>query len=371
MNGIRGKAAVGMRYSGQAREGRDEMPESLSSSRKNSRFIAAVLILALTVSFCFDPETSLGGVVSDVFGLDGLTGKVADDVFDGGCKLVGGTTYNLGKNIYDTLTGAINLLAGDQTVAGKVAGWTEVALNAASAGIIIYTLATGTATIPVIATITITVTLAKAAVESLKNIDKIFSWLKKYLGDAARGLLDVYKPNIYIYCEQDLEVRLQLEPYSYITASIPEYDPAAGWKAAVRGGSLNGKNDYLFYEARVPGEGFQREKGLKINGRSLGQDLCRLMALYGFNDKETADFVEYWGQKLFPGDNYVFYPQGTEIIENIMPLTVTPEPLSVYRLWFLIEKDRGQPCETEFPIERVIRSRFAVVEWGGVIGEAE
>ncbi|MCR4442446.1 MAG: hypothetical protein QHH10_09405 [Peptococcaceae bacterium] len=347
------------------------MPESLSRPRKSSRVIGAVLILALTAVFCFGPETSLGGVVSDVFGLDGLTGKVADDVFDGGCKLVGGTTYNLGKNIYDTLTGAINLLAGDHTTAGKVAGWTEVALNAASAGVIIYTLATGTATIPVIATITITVTLAKAAVESLKNIDKIFSWLKKYLGDAARGLLDVYKPNIYIYCEQDLEVRLQLEPYSYITASIPEYEPEAGWKAEVRGGSINGQNDYLFYEARVPGIGFQREKGLRINGRSLRHDLYRLMESYGFNARETADFVEYWEQKLSPAGNYIFYPQGTDIIENIMPLTVTPKPASVYRLWFLIEKDRGQPCETVFPIEKVTRSRFAVVEWGGVMGEEE
>jgi hypothetical protein len=342
-----------------------------SRCQTGSKVIALVLVLAVAVTACLYPAPVRAGVVSDVFGLDGLTGKVADDIFDGGCKLAGGATYNLAKSIYDTASGTIGMLAGDHTIVGKVAGWTEVVLNAAEAGAIIYTLATGTATLPVLAAITIGVTLGKMAVENLKNIDKLFSWLQKNLGDAARSFLDVYKPNIYIYADRNLAVQVRLEPSSYITASLPAYDQAQGWKAAVFNGSLNGRNDYLFYEARVPDRDFQREEGYKIRGNNLRNDLHSLMELYGFNARETADFVEYWEKKLSSWEDYVFYPQGTAIVEKIMPISVEPEPASVSRLWFLIEKDRGQPCKPVDCPEKVARSAYAVVEWGGIMGSGE
>ncbi|CCO06932.1 hypothetical protein [Desulforamulus hydrothermalis] len=346
---------------------------SISGTR--SKALAIILILTLTAAGCLYPALYpaqvQAGVVSDVFGLDGMTGKVADDIFDGGCKLAGGPVYNLGKGIYDTLSGTIGMLAGEHTMVGKVAGWSEVVLNAAQTGVIIYTLATGTATLPVLAAVTITVTLGKMAVDNLKNIDKIFSWLKKNLGDAARSFLDVYKPNIYIYSDMDLAVRVRLEPSSYITASSPTYDREQGWQAEVFGGSLNGCNDYLFYEARVPDRGFQREAGYKIRGNNLRHDLCSLMERYGFNARETADFVEYWEKKLSSRQDYVFYPQGTAILDKIMPVVVEPEPISISRLWFLIEKDRGQPCRPIAWPEKVVHSPYAVVEWGGIIGSGE
>lgn len=343
---------------------------SISGTR--TKVIAIISVLALIAAVCLhpalDPVQVRAGVVSDVLGLDGMTGKVADDIFDGGCKLAGGPVYNLGKGIYDTLSGTIGMLAGEHTMVGKVAGWTEVVLNAAQTGVIIYTLATGTATLPVLAAITVTVTLGKIAVDSLKNIDKIFSWLKKNLGDAARSFLDVYKPNIYIYADRDLAVQVRLEPSGYITDSLPAYDREQGWRAEVFNGSLNGRNDYLFYEARVPDRGFQREEGYKIRGNNLRNDLRSLMELHGFNARETADFVEYWEEKLSSREDYVFYPQGTAILENIMPIIVEPEPISISRLWFLIEEDRGQPCNPVACPEKVVRSPYAVVEWGGIWG---
>jgi hypothetical protein len=338
---------------------------------KRAKVTAAILILALLAAVCFHPAQVKAGVVSDVLGLDGMTGKVADDVFDGGCKLIGGPVYNLGKGIYDTLSGTVGMLAGDHSTVGQVAGWADVVLNAAQTGIVIYTLATGTATLPVLATVTITITLGKAAVESLKNIDKIFSWLEKNLGDAMRSLIDVYKPNIYIYADRDLTVKVRLAPESYITASLPEYGRERGWTAQVFNGSINGRNDYLFYEARVPDCGFQRKEGYKIRGENLKNDLRRLMEMYGFNGKETADFVEYWEKKLSSQRDYVFYPQDTTIVDKIMAVSVEPEPVSIYRLWFMIEKDQGQIEKPVESLEKVVRSAYAVVEWGGIMGGGE
>lgn len=332
---------------------------------------ALILLLAFLITACLPSFEVRAGVVSDVLGLDGMTGKVADDVFDGGCKLLGGPVYNLGKGIYDTLAGTIGMLAGEHGTVGKVAGWADVVLNAAQTGIVIYTLATGTATLPVLATITITITLAKASVEALKNIDKIFSWLKKNLGDALRSFIDVYKPNIYIYSDRDLAVNVRLHPESYITASLPAYEPGRGWTAEVFNGSINGSNDYLFYEARVPDWGFQREAGYRIRGGSLRNDLSALMAMYGFNSKETADFVEYWEKKLSSRWDYVFYPQNTTIVNGIMAVRIKPEPASIYRLWFLIEKDQGQMAKPVESWAKVARSPYAVVEWGGIMADGE
>ncbi|WP_418791861.1 hypothetical protein [Phosphitispora sp. TUW77] len=340
-------------------------------SKISTKLICIVLVLALIEMSCFYSMPAQAGIVSDIFGLDGLSGKVADDVFDGGCKLIGGVTYNLAKTIYDSGSGAISMLTGEHSVMGKIAGWMDVGLNVASAGLIIFAIATGSATFPVIATITLAVTALKAAVDNLKNIDKILSWLKKNLGDVGKGLLDVYKPNIYIYSDHNIDVNVQLHPYSYITASIPEYDREAGWNASVYKGTINGCNDYLFYEAKVPDNHLQRNKGFKITGCRLQSDLQTLMELYGFNDKETSDFVEYWKNKLSYTNNYIFYPQDTETIQKIMPLTVVPAPDSVCRIWFLIEKDDGQFVETVFPMAKVAHSGFAVVEWGGIMGSSE
>ncbi len=343
------------------------MPGSPLTFKANPKVIFIVLLLAFLAILCLSVFPVQAGVVSDVFGLDGFAGKIADDLFNGGCKLIGGTTYNLAKTFYDSTVGAVNMLTGEHTSMGKLAGWTKVGLNLASAGLIIYTLATGTATLPVIVTITFSLTMLKMTVDNIRNIDKLFSWLAKYLGDAGKSFLDVYKPNIYIYSDRDMEASVQLKPVSYITASMPRYDPGWGWKAAIFKGSIHGCNDYLFYEAKVPDEHFQRNNGFRISGCGLRSDLQKLMELHAFNARETADFVEYWENKLSNEYNYIFYPQGTETIEKIMPLTVVPAPETVCRMWFVIEKDNGQPVETAFSADIVLRGSFAVVEWGGVM----
>lgn len=121
----------------------------------------------------------------------------------------------------------------------------------------------------------------------------------------------------------------------------------------------------------MPDRGFQREAGYKIRGNNLRNDLRGLMELHGFNAKETADFVEYWEKKLSSREDYVFYPQGTAILEKIMTISVEPEPTSTSRLWFLIEEDRGQPCKPVACPEKVVRGPYAVVEWGGIMGSGQ
>lgn len=342
---------------------------NLLNGKGEMKIISLIVILAvLLTSTFYVTNAQAGTVASDFLGFDGVGGKIVDGIFDGGCKLIGGTTYNMASSLYEAGTGVISLLTGQHTTVEKAAGWVEVGLNLAGAGAIIATIVTGSATLPIIAGITFAVAGGKLMVEIIKNGDKIVTWLKSFLGDPLKGLLDVYKPNIYLYSDEDRDVNVRLQPISFITESIPPYDPDTGWNARVYNGSLDGCDNFLFYEARVPDRHLQRKRGFPVQQSSLRDDMLQIMTLYGFNEKEKEDFIEYWENKLKGETNYVFYPQDTETVERIMPLSVKPQPDVLFRLWFLIEEDRGQEYELIDGVESIPRSGFTVVEWGGMMG---
>lgn len=179
----------------------------------------------------------------------------------------------------------------------------------------------------------------------------------------------INRPNIYFYSDKNREVSVQLSPCEYIIGSIPRYDSQEGWNALVFNGSLDGCNNYLFYEARIPGRSLQRKEAFPVRQDALQSDMIKIMDMYGFNRKETEDFLEYWTKKLRGGEDYLLYPQGTDIIEKIMPLKVSPQPDNTFRLWFLIEKERGQAPGEVHEVRKIIRTSYTVVEWGGIIGK--
>lgn len=185
--------------------------------------------------------------------------------------------------------------------------------------------------------------------------------------------IPVYKPNIYIYSNRDMAVNVKLSQYGKITKSIPLYDKYNGWDANIFNGSINGINDYLFYEALVPDKGFQKEKGWIINGstggNSLEKDLSRIVDLYGFNAKEKKDLLEYWCNKLDSKTAYAVFPQDTTIVDNIMPVDISPSPDNIFRIWFYFSPLCGKTGITApDKIESIQRSDYTVVEWGGLVG---
>lgn len=181
--------------------------------------------------------------------------------------------------------------------------------------------------------------------------------------------IPVYKPNIYIYSNKDMAVNVQIHPSRFITASIPHYNELEGWTANITNGSINGKGDFLFYEAEVPDEGFQKTSGSKINAGSLAGDLEKLAAVYGFNDRETKDFCDYWGRILNDGKDYYAYPQNTEIVDSIMPLDIQPAPSDIFRIWFYFLPCEGRAVPDEPCIEKITRGDYTVAEWGGLMGK--
>jgi hypothetical protein len=175
-----------------------------------------------------------------------------------------------------------------------------------------------------------------------------------------------WKPNIYLYSDRDLTARVRLSPERAITVSDPFYRPGKGWLAEIRDGSLNGKGDFLFYESVVPASVWQKNEGYIIRAVYRSGDMASMLGQYGFNEKETVEFIEYWSSHLIEDVDYVFYPQETGAVDRVMPLSVRPRPDHVSRIWFYAEPLVSAPEPVTGP-ERIVREGFYVVEWGVVM----
>jgi len=344
----------------------------MSGKKTTFRLITILLAITLLINFSVRLDVN-AGVASDFLQLDGTSGVLLDgsiDILLSGAGF-GGAVFELGNSIYDTGKGIIDVLNGK----AKPMDYVDLGINIAATGAIIAAIATGGASIPIIVAVTVGVKIAKEMVKYFKAVKaapralrKVGSWLKKHIGNPILNFLGVFKPNIYIYSENDIDVHVKLEPYNYITESIPAYDKENGWNAHVIRGSINGKNDYLFYEAIIPDEGLQREEGFSIHGKTLTEDMDNMLDMYGFNKKEKDDFLEYWAKKLADGRDYVFYPQYEDILKNIMPITIEPMPDSVFRVWYLIEElKEGTVLSPISKVDQIDRSDYTVVEWGGIL----
>ena len=87
------------------------------------------------------------------------------------------------------------------------------------------------------------------------------------------------------------------------------------------------------------------------------------MTAYGLNEQEIADFNAFWCGKLESGCDYAMYPQLTQTVDAAMPVTISPQPDTVFRIWFAFVRD-DTPQREAVP-EALTRDGFTAVEWGG------
>lgn len=194
----------------------------------------------------------------------------------------------------------------------------------------------------------------------------LYPGLKREIPDPSTGI-PVYKPNIYLYSDEDITVNVKLYPAHYITISDPLYPGEDGWVSKIIDGSLNGSEDYLFYEAIVPDEGFQKESAWQIKSDSQNEDILSMLKDYGFNEKEINDFTKYWVPRLESDKDYLFYPQINLEVDMIMPLIVSPSPENVFRIWFYIIPFNGESIKRPNQQLKIVRNGLTVVEWGGIL----
>ncbi len=179
------------------------------------------------------------------------------------------------------------------------------------------------------------------------------------------------KPVIYLYPEQTTEVAVTLDPKGGFTKTEPAY--GNGWSVtASPDGALVNHNDgqvypYLFWEGRG-GLYSAPEKYWVVAEAQVHEFLTDTLSTLGLNEKEIADFQEFWEPRMQGSPYYKIGFWGNAVMDRLAPITVTPTPQTVIRL--LMDY---QPLESVIPSnppqlpQTPVRNGFTVVEWGGVI----
>ncbi|MFH1235362.1 MAG: hypothetical protein V1685_00285 [Parcubacteria group bacterium] len=182
-------------------------------------------------------------------------------------------------------------------------------------------------------------------------------------------MVECGKPVIYLYPEVAMDVNVQVAPNGGFTVTDPEY-PDGGWDVhAEPDGTLTtagAEYPYLFWEGNginyeMPEEGFVVSKG------NMLEFLSGTLEKLGLNEQERADFIEFWHPRMQEAPYYFVTFVNQEVFDALAPLTVSPRPDKVIRV-FMDYQPLEHPISVR-PLEITTpeRAGFTLVEWGGAL----
>lgn len=186
--------------------------------------------------------------------------------------------------------------------------------------------------------------------------------------DAYAMLAECGKPVVYLYPQTDTPVTVLVG--AEITKSEPSYNN--GWSGVAKPDSqivVDGVTyPYLFWEGH--GEGVYPDTsavGVVVPQNQVRATLDRQLDALGLTDREQADFTEFW-VPLLPTDPYVRLTWLTTAAMNqIAPLTITPEPDTLIRVFLDFEGMVTPVSVRPQTLRAVPRVGFTAVEWGGLL----
>ena len=175
-----------------------------------------------------------------------------------------------------------------------------------------------------------------------------------------------YKPVIYLYPEQETEVNVQLDLDGEFLTTYPAYEN--GWTvSAAPDGTLTDESGrtypYLFWEGKLNAD-YDLSKGFCVKGEDTEAFLNEKLAVLGLNDKEIADFTEFWVGCMAKNPYNVISFQ-TDAYTEAAQLNISPAPDSVIRVfmtWYPSDEAVAIPAQE---LTSPDRSGFTAVEWGG------
>jgi hypothetical protein len=175
----------------------------------------------------------------------------------------------------------------------------------------------------------------------------------------------VKKPAVYLYPLQESKVSVAVDLKGIITKSEPSY--YKGWEVVAEpNGLIDGKYDYLFYEAQLEQLQLPKE-GWVVEYKELENWFNSNLKELGLNEKEISQFKEYWLAELPFARYYEIKLLDDNFLKENMNLVIDPKPMTVIRRNFYFK-----PLESQIILERpnIItpeRKGFTVVEWGGLL----
>lgn len=178
------------------------------------------------------------------------------------------------------------------------------------------------------------------------------------------------KPVIYLYPQKTTNVSVKIDPQGGLTKSEPVYN--TGWNVvAMPDGQLidiqtGTSYPYLFWEGRG-GIYNTPQKGFVVAALDTHDFLIQKLTQLGLNQKEQADFMEFWEPRM-TGTPYFFVTfLGNREMDHIAPLTILPKPDSIIRILMDFTPLQNPVAVDAYDIQTPVRKGFTVVEWGGVL----
>ena len=174
------------------------------------------------------------------------------------------------------------------------------------------------------------------------------------------------KPVIYLYPEAETAVTVTVDFKGDFTVTIPPYEN--GWTVtASPDGTLTDKDGktypYLFWEGKTEIL-LPMDEGFCVKGEDAEAFLLDLLPRLGLIEHEYTEFIDFWLPRMEDNPYNVITFQ-TDAYEALAPLTVSPAPDAVLRV-FMSFRASETPVELpEQKIESFTRHGFTVVEWGG------
>ena len=189
----------------------------------------------------------------------------------------------------------------------------------------------------------------------------------------SRGRMpDLGKPVIYLYPLQKEDATVKLNFDGKILSDYPDINTATeSWDVtAYPDGHLINKADnqeynYLFWEGIPTSQiNWDLSKGFIVSGVDTKQFLQQALSKFGLTPKEYNEFIVYWYPKM-QNNKYNLIHFGNNEYTQAVPLTISPQPDSILRV-FMVYKPLNEKINiTQQIIPTFVRKGFSVIEWGG------
>lgn len=177
-----------------------------------------------------------------------------------------------------------------------------------------------------------------------------------------------YKPVIYLYPTNQIEVSVKLDYSGKLTHTYPLYED--GWRiTAYPDGTLVDDTGleypYLFWEGESEVD-YDMSRGFCVSGVETEVFLRDKLSYLGLNEKEVEQFLDFWLPNMRTNAYNLISFQTTAYTEKAK-LTITPKPDSLLRV-FMTFTPLSEPKQIEEQeISPFERKGFTVIEWGGRI----
>lgn len=204
--------------------------------------------------------------------------------------------------------------------------------------------------------------------EKNKGIINIIAAVVFFVIHAFLSVIKLFKPIIYIYPEEELEVNIKLKNKEKLTCTYPKYENEWKVMASPNGDLIDLKTNRKLYALYWEGLNTNKQKfeeGFIVEGEKTIKFLEEKLEILGLNEREAEEFIIYWLPQMEHNKyNYVRFETIDEINEN-MPLEINPKPETLIRINMVFKPLRKPIKIKEQQIEKVTRKGYTIVEWGG------